>query len=425
MSAKTQFTAVLILLALVAGGTYYQVSRTPAAPKEPVAAASGVRPAAPAAPASTGAVLPSDSPPFKEVNEANKKQIRTARITLLHRREDYPDPDKERLDAELKRVTEKSAADLEAKLSAKGITPETAEGYKTLAASILATVTESLTKARESETQQAFSLDFESGKFRVDTDPAGGRTEPADLPSAGVSFMMRSIAIYQSDGLGGTYWPLTRRIEARPVQGTGVPANVQFLYSGVVDSTNLERWAETGRRAASVDGHPVTTYELASTRPEDKRRLVVYADPELGYRYRRTEVRSGDELSELRLAREYRTVNGVPVPFYWEYVYYWEGSGGKSVKIREVTRVQEAEVNVALPADAFLCQVVLGTMTDATSLTPMFTLPGGRAPNSLQNARVVSREETIERTRPAVGASAGPSSATQPAKVSVPSQLAR
>jgi hypothetical protein len=348
--------------------------------------------------------------------------MRTAKVTYLHFWGEYPDPNEKRRAARLQAITEQFAAQLKPMLEDKTRTPHEVESLKMQMASHLESETKRITETREFEMRKVYYLDSESGKCRLESSPTEKHPEPEKTPPGGISsFEMHTVAIFDADGSGGTYYPRMKQILVAPSLGGKTPATPELPCTGTLGSWDFsDRWSETGCHGAVLDGRQVVVYEFASTQPGNKSRMTVYADPALGYRYRRVEFRygNGDTSWEVRLAGEYRIVNGVPIPFYYEDTQYFPGGDESAVERREVVRVETAMVNAPLPDDAFQFEVDPETKINDKNLTRMFKLPDDHGPVKPADVRELSRAEQlkqmIEQRSSDLTAAAGATSATEP-----------
>lgn len=141
---------------------------------------------------------------------------------------------------------------------------------------------------------------------------------------------------------------------------TGLVDSIPFY--GVFVRDKLARGYDPVRaETAIVDGRALVAYTFAD--PTKQRRLVVYADPKLDYRYRQILFVDGDVVVREIKAQDYQTYCGVPFPTVHEDVQYHLDKE-HSVKFRERWRILAAQFNNPIDARIFRVPIRSGTYVD-------------------------------------------------------------
>ena len=91
----------------------------------------------------------------------------------------------------------------------------------------------------------------------------------------------------------------------------------------------------------SLDERSVIIYDVQ--REHD--RMRIYADPSLGYRYRKVELFRAERLAELIVARNYRLFDDIPLPTHHEAKMFAVEESNTPIWWHETTRIMQAALN--------------------------------------------------------------------------------
>jgi hypothetical protein len=169
---------------------------------------------------------------------------------------------------------------------------------------------------------------------------------------------------------------------------------------GLVDPRRFPRGApEAEVRTSMVDGAELVVYSLKDAKSPDKL-LRIYADPTLGYCYRRVEfVESGKTVRSL-VASAYKEFGGVFFPTH--FVERIEGVSEDAPALLREIEVMEAKFGGELPKDIFKFQLPTGVFVVDAKLGVSYSLDEvGRSAAALGNTLAVDDifESSVEAAR--------------------------
>lgn len=192
------------------------------------------------------------------------------------------------------------------------------------------------------------------GKYRLDRDPVLPEDWDENRP-AGSTKAYRSTFIV-GEGKRSEYL-LDKNYAISGSQDDPTRRPVE-PYLGVIGTKDIEGFEFVASSENTVDGYGVIVYEYA--KPGRNIRKLIYADPNLGYRFRRVEVYSGGSLRQMIEAKNYRFFGEIPLPTLYEKVAYRNDSS-RPIISRDTVKVTNAVFNVPLDTSLFEAPLKKGT----------------------------------------------------------------
>jgi hypothetical protein len=139
-------------------------------------------------------------------------------------------------------------------------------------------------------------------------------------------------------------------------------ASVLPVYLGVIAPARFKEFpGNIDITEGHLDGQAVVIYELSEPGRDSK--LRIYADPAIGYRYRKIEGLFGGKVVREIIAKDYRVFDGIPFPAFHEDTTY-SSDPNRPVRKRETIQVTNARFNHDIGTDAFKIQFTTNTQAD-------------------------------------------------------------
>jgi hypothetical protein len=139
-------------------------------------------------------------------------------------------------------------------------------------------------------------------------------------------------------------------------------------YLGIVEPEKLKMFPANIRMYQDrINNVEVTVFELSTAGKADT--LKIYADPSLGYRYRKIEWLSNNAVIREIVASDYRMYDGIPFPAFHEDTIY--NSSGK-MDTRKTIKVNSAAFNQPIDAGIFTIQYTPETVITDLKLKMRF-----------------------------------------------------
>ena len=216
--------------------------------------------------------------------------------------------------------------------------------------------------------KRVFSFDQETDRYRDDQEPQGEKTTLEDLAQRQLSAPSNVKTTNLASGnLFVSYLPDLKTALVDQRETTQMDTSPAFF--GVIDAQKVgDNYRLASNRNEVIDGHAVVAYEFVNLQ-FDNDSMTVFADPALGFRYRRVEYRTGDFVRQVITAADFEQYGDVLYPMRHESVMYSQTADGASEeRTREVVQVLSAQFNMAIDPSAFLVTFAPGTMVNDRNL---------------------------------------------------------
>ena len=142
------------------------------------------------------------------------------------------------------------------------------------------------------------------------------------------------------------------------------------LFLGVVNPKHIDfSGFNVNSETNKIDGHEVIAYELTIDGIDGMTKI--YADPALGYRYRKVEYFNNGYLVRTLIAKDYKFFDGIPYPTFHERKDFEASPGNKLLK-SETTQIQKASFNQKIDSDVFNIKFTTNTWITDLSLGMRF-----------------------------------------------------
>jgi len=177
----------------------------------------------------------------------------------------------------------------------------------------------------------------------------------------------------------GTQYYYNKRADAITTNKINtVAVELPFYFDAYLGLLRPAWFAELAERDVSstvsqgkLDGRKVIVVDLIE--PERSFELKIYADPDIGYKYRKIESFIDGKLVELRKAKDYHLFNGIYFPMSHEYIVYGDDPNNPISK-KEVVKVLNAEFNQLIDPNTFKIQCTTKTIFYQPELNLRFKL---------------------------------------------------
>jgi hypothetical protein len=184
-------------------------------------------------------------------------------------------------------------------------------------------------------------------------------------------------------------------------------------YFGLINPDSVaSSYSYVNMKDGSFNGHMVVIYELCKIHAP-KKKLYIYADPSIGYRYLRLEYYLGNFQSQVVTAQDYRNSNGVIFPFKHTNIVYASQAKDVSIEsIKEIVEVKSAQFGLKINPDTFKISFPQGTTVNDRKIGHMMKIgeldESLKLPEDISNMVATAKLEAIQSDKSSLENSATP-----------------